>query len=264
MLKAIKHYKSVYDDFISTNFSVAMSFRTSFVLLILMDIFFYLSTLLTVEFIFQHISTIGPWNKDQLMFFISFMLVIDNLHMAILSESFWVLAHQIKTGDVDFILLKPVHSIFTIFFRFPRPSSILNSFLTLGVLIYYGSKLSLGITDWILLPLFVLMSFILLAILEIIISTSMFWMQEGLGINFLRMQMQQLSRWPDYIYSKLAKRTFLVAFPILLVGSAPIHYLFDHSKWYYLLGELVAIIFSFGVMLKVWNLALMRYESASS
>ena len=92
----------------------------------------------------------------------------------------------------------------------------------------------------------------------------MFWMQEGLGINFLRMQIQSLSRWPDYIYSKIAKRTFLIAFPILLIGSAPIQYIFDHSKWYYLLGEMFAVVISFVVMLKLWNLALMRYESASS
>ena len=260
----MKHYLDVYKEFISTNFSVSLSFRTSFTLLVLMDIFFYLSTLLTIEFIFQHISSLGPWNKEQLMFFISFMLVIDNLHMVILSESFWVLSHQIKTGDIDFILLKPIHSIFAIFFRYPRPSSILNTFLTLGVLFFYGSKLSLDVMSWILLPFLALMSFSLLAILEIIISTSMFWMQEGLGINFLRMQMQQLSRWPDYIYSKMARKALLISFPILLVGSAPVHFLLDHSEWEYLIGVLLANVIFFIVMVTLWKMALIRYESASS
>jgi ABC-2 type transport system permease protein len=260
----VRHYIEVYQKFLSTNFSVSMSFRTSFTLLVFMDIFFYLSTLMTVEFIFQHISTLGPWDKSQLMFFISFMLVIDNLHMALLSESFWVLSHQIKTGDIDFILLKPIHSIFTIFFRYPRPSSIINAFLTWGVLIYYGNKLSLDLLSWILIPILIILAFSLLAILEIIISTSMFWMQEGLGINFLRMQLQQLSRWPDYIYSKLAKRVFLICFPILLVGSAPVHFLLDHSEWEYLVGSCIAIVISFIFMIRLWKLALTKYESASS
>ncbi len=263
-LSHLYHYFSVYKKFTSTSFSVALSFRTSFSLLVLMDILFYLSTLFTVEIIFNHISTLGPWNRDQLMFFVSFMLVIDNLHMALLSESFWMLARQMKTGDIDFILLRPIHSIFTIFFRFVRPSSILNTILTIALLIYFGNKVSLDLISWVLLPFLIILSFALLAILEILISTSMFWMQEGIGINFLRMQFQQLSRWPDYIYAKLARKVFLIAFPMLLIGSAPVHFLLDHKKWTYLIALILAIVVFFIILLKVWKLALNRYESASS
>ena len=263
-MSRLKHYLSIYGKFVATSFSVNMSFRTSFVLLIIMDIFFYLSTLFTVDFLFDHISTLGPWNREQLMFFISFMLVIDNLHMAILSESFWVLARQIKTGDIDFILLKPVHSIFTIFFRYARPSSLINAILTWSVLIYFGIQISLSPLSWFLLPFLVLLSFTLLSILEILISTSMFWMQEGLGINFLRMQLQQLSRWPEYIYSNIPKRIFLIGFPMLLVGSGPVHILIDHNQWPFLIALIFAIIIFMIILLKIWRVALLHYESASS
>lgn len=263
-MKKALHYLSVYRKFVATSFSVNMSFRTSFVLLIIMDILFYLSTIFTVDFLFDHITNLGPWNRDQLMFFIAFMLVIDNLHMAILSESFWVLPRQIKTGEIDFIMLKPIHSIFTIFFRYARPSSIINAVLTWSFLIYYGIQIELTSLSWVLLPILVFFSFLLLAILEILISTSMFWMQEGLGINFLRMQFQQLSRWPEYIYSSMPRRAFLIAFPILLVGSGPIHFLIDHEKWPFLIGILISILVFSLILLKVWKMALLRYESASS
>lgn len=264
VMNQVKHYLSIYKKFIATSFSVQLSFRTSFTLLILMDIFFYVSTLATVDFVYDHVSTIGPWEKNKLMFFISFMLCVDHLHMTLLSESFWVLARQIRTGELDFILLKPVHSIFSIFFRYIRPSSMTNTFVAWGFLAYYGSKVPLETISWFLLPIFLLMAFALLAVVEIIISTAMFWMTEGLGINFLRMQIQSLARWPDFVYKLVARRLFTVLMPILLIGSAPVRFLLDLESWDYLAG-MVAAIFVFGwLMFKIWSHALIRYESASS
>ncbi|MCO4794596.1 MAG: ABC-2 family transporter protein [Bacteriovoracaceae bacterium] len=263
-MSSIKHYLSVYKKFIETSFSVQLSFRTSFALLIFMDLFFYISTLATVDFIYDHVAVIGPWEKNKLMFFISFMLCVDHLHMTLLSESFWVLSRQIRTGELDFILLKPVHSIFTIFFRYIRPSSLTNTIAAWGFLIYFGSKVPLTTTAWLILPILLIMAFILLAIIEIIISTAMFWLTEGLGINFLRMQIQSLARWPDYIYKVLARRLFTVLMPILLIGSAPVRFMLDLKSWDYIAG-MIAAIFVFGfLMFKIWSRALIRYESASS
>lgn len=263
-MDAIKHYLSVYKRFIATSFAEAASFRLNFILLIVMDIVFYISALATVSFIYDHVSMIGPWNKSQLMFFVSFMLAVDHLHMVFLSESFWMLSTDIRTGNLDYILLKPVHSIFIVFFRYFRASSTLNVFITWATLIHFGIQANLSLLSWVALPFLVVMAFLLLAILEIIISTSMFWLTEGLGINFLRMQLQQLSRWPDYIYQRTVKKVFTIAFPILIIGSAPVRFLYDNKVYENLIILLVAIILSFFVLLKVWKVALDRYDSASS
>ena len=264
MIKEIRHHFSVYKMFVSTSFSQSMSFRLNFFLLILMDIFFYFSSLMTVNFIFDHVQTIGPWNKEQLMFFISFMLCVEHLHMTLISESFWVLPRDIKSGNMDFTLLKPISSIFNCFFRYIRTSSICNIVVVWACLIYFGRKVELDLIAWISLPFLVLLGFTLLAILEFIISTSMFWMTEGMGINFLRMQFQNLSRWPNFIYASLSRKVFTVAVPILLIGSAPVHFLLDHSAWDYLLYLITAILISFCVLKFVWKMAINQYESASS
>lgn len=263
-MKTIKHYLSVYYKFIETSFTEASSFRLSFFLIIIMDLFFYFSTLATVSIIFDHVSTIGPWDRDRLLFFISFMLAIDHLHMTVVSEGFWMLSQHIRTGSMDYILLKPVHSIFTVFFRHFRPATILNGFVAWGFLIYYGINLNLPFLSWILLPILVLSGFMLLIVLEFIITSSMFWMVEGLGINFLRMQLQQLSRWPDFIYASLSRKVLTIGIPLLLIGSAPVRFLFDYSQYQYLIGLFIAIIFFWFVLLKIWALALRKYDSASS
>lgn len=260
----IKHYAQVYRGFVSTSFTEATSFRLNFLLLIIMDLFFYVSVLATVSFIFDHVETIGPWNRTQLMFFMSFMLVIDHLHMTFVSESFWMLSTHLKTGELDFTLLKPVNSIFTIFFRHVRPSSLCNIFVTWGLLIYYGRQVPLTTLDWICLPPLIVLSFTLLCLVEFIIASSMFWVTEGLGINFLRMQIQQLARWPDYIYATLSRKILTIALPVLLIGSAPVHFLFDKSRYWPLGGMIVAILGCLVVLRWIWARGLRRYDSASS
>lgn len=260
----MKHYWSVYKEFFQTSISEAMSFRVNFVLILIMDLFFYATTFLSVIFIYDHIELIGPWNRDQLLFFIAFMLTIDHLHMVFLSESFWQFPEDIRMGMLDYILLKPVSSIFIVFFRHVRAASFLNFITTWGALIYLGTRVNLGLYDWIALPFLVFLSFVLLAIIEFIISTAMFWVIEGWGINFLRMQMQKLGQWPNFIYNRTAKRLMTFALPILLIGSAPVHFLYDASMWHMLVYMVVAVLV-FGLLLnKIWSVALNRYESASS
>lgn len=260
----LKQYWSIYKEFLNQSFSEAMSYRAHFILLMVMDLLFYLSVFGSVDFIFNHVSSIGPWSYDTFMFFVAFMIAIDHLHMTFISESFWNLSEDIRTGKLDFVLIKPVFTFFPIFMRFIRPGTLLNGFVPWGLLIYFGLKLNLSPSSWILLPFLVFSGFVLLTSLGVLISMSMFWTIESFGINFLRMQMQQLSRWPDFIYKTLYRKIFSFGLPILLVGSAPVKFLIDHDN-------IVDLITMYGLTLATWVLiavlwkkALSKYESASS
>ena len=260
----MNRYWDVYKKFVSTSVAVETSFRTSFVLLILMDIFFFFSTITSVRFIYDHVAMIGPWEKNHLLFFISFMLMIDNLHMMIFSQSFWEFSDHLKTGNLDYIILRPMNTIFSVFFRHFRASSLFNTPIFLGHLIYYGVQLNLDFLSWSLIPLFIILSLTLLVILEFILSTSMFWVTDGLGINFLRMQFQQLSRWPNFVYQALTRKVLTFVIPILLIGSAPVHFIIDHQNYNALIYMVLAIFIGLFILVNLWKIGLRRYDSASS
>lgn len=259
-----KHYISVYNKFVSTSFTQASSFRLSFFLVALMDIIFYLSTLFSVTFIFDHVQHIGPWNKDQLLFFISFMLTLDHFHMTTVSESFWRFSEHIRTGSLDFILLKPTHSIFNVFFSRFRPATLANGIVAWSFLIYYGMKINLPWFGWALIPILILLAFNLLLVIEIILSTAMFWIVEGAGVNFLRMQLQQLARWPDFIYTYFTRKILTLFLPLLLIGTAPVKFLLDFHNYDYLVYMVLFSILFWILCFIWWKYALRKYESASS
>jgi len=258
------NYLGVYKKFISTSAAVETSFRTSFILLVLMDTFFFFTSLSSLNIIFNHVDIIGHWNRDQFSFFLCFMLMLDNLHMMMFSQSFWELSFNIRTGALDYVILRPLNIIFNVFFRHFRVSSLFNTPLYLGFLIYFGIRCELDLISWVLLPLFLILSLILYISLEFMMSALMFWTTDGNGINFLRMQMQQMARWPAQIYQGLLRKVFTTFIPVLLIGSAPLNFILGTNKTTALSYFILALGISLTLTHYTWKFALRFYESASS
>lgn len=264
LLNRIKHYLSVYQGFVVTRFIESLNFRLHFVLLILMDLLFYISALASIHIIYNHVETIGVWNREQLLFFVSFMLGINQLTMTFVSDSYWRFPELIRSGDLDFILLKPIGAVFSVFFRYLRPGSLINMIFTWSVIIYYGLQLHLSIISWMILPFLLILGFLLQNAIEMVICCSMFWMLEGSGVNFVRMELQQLARWPDFIYHKTVSKILMTILPILLIGSAPVRFLFDSEDWLPFFGLVLGILVFWSLLSFCWRLGLASYESASS
>lgn len=264
MLSRIKHYLSVYQSFASTSFSEAMSFRAHFVLLVLMDLIFYISQLWTIDIVFDNIERIGTWEREQLLFFAAVMLAINQLTMTLVSENYWRFPLSIRTGTFDFSLIKPINTVFLTFFRIVRPGSLLNAGFTLPAVVYFGLQVGLSPLDWALLPLLIILGFLLQNSIEMLISCAMFWMIDGTGVNFIRVEFQQLARWPDFVYPRLLRGFLIWMVPVLLIGSAPVRFLFDKTDYFPLLGLLGAIPIFWALIALFWQLGLKAYESASS
>ncbi len=264
LIKELNHYFQVYKRYLSTSLSEAMSFRTSFVLLIIMDLLFTSSAYFKIDFLYNNVQSISIWDRGQFMFFVAFMLSLNALNTTLLSTNFWMFSEDLKTGNLDYILLKPVSSIYIVFFRYIKPSGVPNILLTHSALIYFGLQNNFSIWQWMSLPLLLFIAFILYALIQFTMSCAMFWLIEGLGINFLRLQMQELSRWPEFIFQRYVKVIFLAFIPVLLVGSAPVHFLFNLSYWYYIPAMSFACIILYFILHFLWNKGLTYYDSASS
>jgi ABC-2 type transport system permease protein len=132
-------------------------------------------------------------------------------------------------------------------------------------LIHFGSAVDLGLWQWVSLPFLVIASLVFLVSVEILISMLMFWTVEAFGINFLRMQLQNISRWPDFVYRGAARRFFTLVIPVLLVGSTPVKALLNPGEEAIgLLWMLMGLVLIWGAIRFVWKLGLKSYESASS
>ena len=260
-MKALYKYVFLYREFFKTSLSRELSFRSNFLIQSLMNISFIAMYFFTSLFLFNHIEHIGPWNKTEFLFFIAFVFAVDQTHYLFFSFNFWEFSEDVLLGTLDFHLLKPFHSLFTVLFRTAAIPGIFTICVSYSLLIYFGILSDLNLLTWLSLPFCILLSVLFLLGIEVLISLLNFFTVEGMGINQLRLQVQHFCRWPDFIY-KNPGRVWLL--PFLIINSIPVRWIFDFSYWSWMAWMFCGLIFLWSLVFFLWPKALSCYESPSS
>lgn len=260
-MKTIYKYLSIYKEFFKTSLSEELSFRANFTFQSLMNVSFISVFFFTSLFIFNHIEYIGLWNEKEFLLFLSFVFAVDQTHYLMFSMNFWEFSEEIRLGNLDFHLLKPPHSLFIILLRSMAIPGIFTVILTYSMVIYFGIQVDLSVWAWLSLPVCLILSLSLLLGIEVLISLLNFFTIEGLGINQVRLQIQQLCQWPDFIYRN---PTRLWLFPFLAITSIPVRWILDITYWSWLISMFVGVLLLWSFIFFLWPKALGFYESPSS
>lgn len=260
-MKSLYKYFALYREFFKTSLSEELSFRANFILQTLMNISFIGVYFFTSIFIFDHIEHIGLWNKQEFLLFLSFVFAVDQTHYLMFSFNFWMFSDDVRMGNLDFHLLKPFPSLFIILLKRLAIPGIVTVLLSYTLLIYFGIQSGLSLLAWLSLPICLLASLLLLLGFEVLISIFNFWTVEGMGVNQVRLQLQHLCRWPDFIYKNPGRLWLL---PFLAITSIPIRWVLDLSYWAWFSIMLVGISLLWTGIIFLWPKTLRFYESPSS
>ena len=251
----------VYKEFFKTSLSEVLSFRINFILQVVMNLLFMGTSYFTAQFIFNHIENIGVWNETQFFFFLSFVFTVDQIHYTLFSANFWEFSEDVRLGNLDFHLLKPVSSLFIILTRHIAVPGLVTAFINFCLMIYFGWKSELSLLSWFLLPFAIFASLSLLLAIEVLISLFNFLTVQGMGINQARIQLQHFLRWPDFIY-KNPLRLWLI--PFLIITSLPVRFLLDSYYWPKFLFMILGTLILWKAIFWLWPKFLSFYESPSS
>lgn len=241
-----------------------MTFRVNFLLSVLLDIGAFITFYYSTDVLFLHISHIGSWGREHFLFFIFWMQSLSCFHSIFVAPNFWNLAMEIRNGSLDFRLLRPLGSLFDVFMAITRPISLLFMPVILGCVVHFGLVLGLPWYCWLLMPPLWAVSLTLVALLEILISMGLFWTHGGDGINFIRIQVQQFQRWPDFVYPRRVAFVFTRVIPLLAAGLFPVRALFGEGNWWEIPFLLLAMVVVWVMIGRLWSIGLRRYESVAS
>ena len=253
----------LWKQYIYNSAAYYSSFRTNFVSTLIVVMVFTLIPILSIYYIFDHIPNLGEYDKNTYMFFVSYSLFVMTFDHIFFSANYWHLSLFVRTGELDFYLLKPFPSLFVIFSNFVMcPSIVLIPFIT-GFLIFMGLQNELTALQWSLLPFCLLLSLFSTLILQITLSLGSFWTVSGSGINLLRQNFIDAGDQPEFIYHTWTRSMFLWL-PSLLIISPYFYFLKDPTQWDFALYSLGFTVFLTSCLQFLWKICLKKYESASS
>ncbi len=261
-------YPGVYAALWKNSVAREMSFKTTFLLWILVECLWFGLQLSFITVIYLHTDSIATWNKWQVILLVGASQFIQQIFHAFFLINCTQLSELVRTGKLDFLMLLPVNTRFIISMRQVDLGSFVNATLAIGVMVWAAMKLQLS-------PTFSqITGFFLLCLAGIIIHYSLmfllasisFWTVKAQGIVWGYYNLFQIARLPDEAFQPgVFKAVFTYAIPMLLVSNVPVRLLVNkmeqRSSMLLLLGmcALCLLVSEWG-----WRQSLKRYTSASS
>jgi ABC-2 type transport system permease protein len=237
-------------------------------------IFEYTSKIVPIEENGVVVDEFAPWDKYQFFVFIATSMFINTIVQMFFMTNADEFSELIRTGNLDFALVKPIDTQFMISLRRVEWAS-LPSFLVAGILMAYALPHVVAYPPSpIVLALYltyVAMGVAILYSLTIVLAAASVWLGRNSSIYDFWFYITTFSRYPMEIYTGSygiwLQRFFTFFVPILIVVNVPARLLAKSFQWEYayLAGfGVIATIASLAVSRWVFQRALASYRSASS
>ena len=270
------NYVAVFATFARNSLVREMTFRWNFILDCISSLSWVFMQLGFYLLIFEHTSEIGSgtgWGKWPFFVFLATTLFINSLVQALFMTNMNEFSSLIRSGDLDFALLKPIDTQFLISLRKIEWSSLAN-FLFAGILMV----ISLGHLAYqptpgqmVLYAVFIVCGVAMLYSLMVVLGSISVWLGRNESLYDFWFYITTFSRYPMEIYDGPVgtplRQVFTFLIPILVVVNVPARLMAKplvDQDWKLAAFGIVVTIVGFVVSRRLFQRALKSYRSASS
>lgn len=220
MKKYAKIWSIILRNCINKNLTYRLEFATGFIT----DLCFCLVRILFVEVLFLNVNQIGQWNRSHFMVFFGSSFIIEGIYMFLFFNSHTNIPKQVSTGEMDFLLAKPVSEIFYISMNSLNLGSGVSNLLIGGVYLSIGLKqlgLSIGLERIAAYVVMLIVGITLYFWMSFIINVISFWIIEVNSIFNIFTNIMDFYRYPCDMFPNGIKIFITYIFPFQFIAIIP-------------------------------------------
>jgi len=223
-------YLRVFLTFARNSLVRDMTFRANFLIDAISSLSWMLMNLGFYVLVFRYTPMIGAntgWGKYEFFVFLATTHIINSLVQTFFMPNASELSELIRSGSLDFVLLKPIDTQFLVSLRRVEWSSLANLGFGVGLLAYALLRLGSapGPVMWVLYPLYVLCGAGLFYSLMIALASTSVWLVRNETLYRFWFYITTFSRYPMEVYQGRWGRPLRFAFtfivPVLLAVNVP-------------------------------------------
>lgn len=268
-------YFRVWATFLRNSLVREMTFRANFLITVFTRALWFAAQLLLFEIIYQHVDAIKDWSRHEYFAFMATGMLVNAIVETVFMPNCANFSELIRTGDLDFALLKPIDTQFLISFEKVNLPMLVQVLLA-GVLMAYSLSnldvtLTVGRVITYLLLIGVAVGFFYS--LMIALASTSIWFGRNQGLYDFWFYITVFGRYPqgiwrqDSVVGDVIWFGFSFVIPILLVMTIPARVLLGkvlEPSWTVVF---VAPTITLGLLLisrRIFRWSLDNYRSASS
>lgn len=284
-LAEFRRYLWVFLTFARNSLIRDMTFRADFIFHCISSVAWTAMNVGFYVLVFRFTSMIGQdtgWGRDEFFLFLATVWFINSLVQAFFMPNANEFSELIRTGGLDFALLKPIDTQFLISFRRIEWSAMSN--FVVGLLIAGVSLHSMAtrpespvfpsLISWILYPFFIGCGVAIMYSIMICLAATSVWLGRNQSLYDFWFYITNFSRYPMEIYNTPLGRPLLGLFtfviPVLVVVNVPARILAKPLnpradwEWQLAVWAVLATVLCVAFSRWLFRLSLKSYRSASS
>lgn len=263
----MKKYLKVFWQFAKISLMNQMAYRPSFFLAVIGKICRMILVLIFFQVIYFNVSQIVGWDYKQIVLLVLTYISIESIAIVTFHRNlFYHFPDLLRKGTFDFIITKPVNTLFYTSFRIIDLMDLTSSFIIVFFWVYFLKKFSFNFSfeSIILYILLVANALLFLFTLTLLVASLSFWTIMGTGLGRFFENVMRIARYPTDIFKGVFKFLLIYIIPISVIATVPVKTLLGFITWPYLIYAFGFTLILFLISLKFWNFALRHYTSASS
>lgn len=290
MTSGLMTYVRVFLTFARNSLVRDLSFRTNFILQCVTSVSWAMMNWAFFKIIFGQGKSIAigqgtGWNESEFFVFLGTVWIINSIVQAFFMPNAQEFSELIRTGNLDFALLKPIDTQFLISFPKLNWPSLANLVLGFVIVTYYTitlmgqqeNPLQLAPLNVFLYLVFIGCGVVIMYSVMICLASTSVWLGRNQNLYMIWFYLTNFYRYPMEIYQRGAIGWSLWGFftfviPVLVVANVPARTLAQPLRaqgggwWENWLILLLVVLSGVSLMVsrRVFRWALSSYRSASS
>ncbi len=269
------NYVRVWATFLRNSLVREMTFRANFVITVVTRSLWFCTQILMFEIIYGHVDAIKDWSRDEYFAFMATGMLVNAIVETVFMPNCANFSELIRTGDLDFALLKPIDTQFLVSFEKVNLPMLVQVLLAGALMAYSLSRLDVTLTAG-RVAMYLLLVGVAVAFfysLMIALASTSVWLGRNQGLYDFWFYITVFARYPQGIWREQSFGGEVIWFgfsfviPILLVMTVPTRILLGKTLDPSWAVVFVAPAITLGLLYgsrRIFQWSVNNYRSASS
>ncbi|WP_139490541.1 ABC transporter permease [Brevibacillus dissolubilis] len=260
-----RHWR-IFREFFRTCLVEELEYRSEFIGNLLSSVFGIGIAILTIQIFFYQTDQLGGWVYEDVIILLGIFNFLQGLIDFALRPNMSRLLQHIRRGTLDYVLTKPVDSMFYVSFRHLVFWRLIDVVLGGGLIVYglMQKQYIPSLSDFLMFVVSMFSSIVLIYALWMLLMTTAFWVIRMDDLSFVFNSFFETTRFPITMYQGWLRIVLTYVLPAAFITSTPAAALLGQWNGVTTLVSLVVAGVFLWLSRRFWRFALRSYTSASS
>jgi ABC-2 type transport system permease protein len=257
-------YFRVLVSFWRTSLAAELEYRLNFFLALLSSFGHLVGNLFGLSLFYTGQGSLGGWPFHQALLVMGLFTTLQGLSRVLLSPNLVRIVEHVRTGTLDFVLLKPLDSQFWLSTRRISPWGLPDVLFGVGLVAYSALRLGLEPRHLALAVVPFVLSAVIQYSLWFLLASISIWYVKIHNVTEVLNGLLAAGRYPIDALPGLYRVVFTFIIPVALLTTVPAKVALGHDIGGWLGFSAAFAAFAFVASRAFWRHALRYYTSASS